>query len=278
MTERPKHDDWDTHWDDYAPVAKYSPAQIYRRSLTLRLLERRHGAPQRLVDFGSGPGDLLDDAARRWPRAELLGLELSASGVEFAKEKVPRAEFIQADLQSEVSADARFAGWATHAACSEVLEHVDDPVALLRNARRYLTPGARLVVTVPGGPMSAFDRHIGHRRHYTPELLRQTFADAGMVSLMVARAGFPFFNLYRWFVIKRGEKVVDDVFAGGGRLSTSAQLAMLSFRPLLAVSLPRSPWGKQIIGVAVEPAQLAGGKDGRTSEPHHETVEASHDV
>ena len=27
-------------------------------------------------------------------------------------------------------------------------------------------PPAPLVVTVPGGPMSAFDHHIGHRRHY----------------------------------------------------------------------------------------------------------------
>ncbi len=31
----------------------------------------------------------------------------------------------------------------------------------------YLAPGCRLVVTVPGGPRSAFDRHIGHRRHFS---------------------------------------------------------------------------------------------------------------
>jgi SAM-dependent methyltransferase len=254
-TEPIDHDDWDTHWDDYAPVAKYSPAQIYRRWLTLRLLGRC-GTPDRLVDFGSGPGDLLCDASGRWPDAELLGVELSASGIQFAKAKVPQAHFIQADLESDPVGDERFRAWATHAACSEVLEHVDDPVALLRNARRYLRPGARLVVTVPGGSISAFDRHIGHRRHYTPELLEQTFAAAGLATAMVGGAGFPFFNLYRWFVITRGEKVVDDVFASGGSLSMSARLAMFAFRPLLAISLPRSRWGKQIFGVACEPTEL----------------------
>ena len=29
---------------------------------------------------------------------------------------------------------ADLAGWGTHAVCSEVLEHVDDPVTLLRGA------------------------------------------------------------------------------------------------------------------------------------------------
>jgi SAM-dependent methyltransferase len=254
MTETTDHDDWDDHWEHYAAAAKYSPTQIYRRWLTLRLLERR-GTPRRLVDFGSGPGDLLDDATRRWPGAELLGVELSVTGIELAKEKVPSAAFIQANLESDQPPDDRFVGWGTHATCSEVLEHVDDPVAVLRNARSYLQPGARLVVTVPGGTMSAFDRHIGHRRHYTPDLLKQTFADAGLESVMVGGAGFPFFNFYRWFVVTRGEKVIEDVFASGGRLSLSARLAMLAFRPLLAISLPRSPWGTQIFGVAVEPVE-----------------------
>ena len=252
MTDTIDHDDWDQHWDDYAPVAKHSPAQIYRRRLVLRLLERR-GAPQRLVDFGSGTGDLLDDANQRWPGVELLGLELSASGIDYAKQHVSAATFIQANLETTSATDEALVGWATHAVCSEVLEHVDDPVELLRNARSYLRPGARVVVTVPGGEMSAFDRHIGHRRHYTPELLQQTLAEAGLLNGVAGGAGFPFFNLYRWFVIRRGEKVVDDVFAGDGELSRSARLAMLAFNPLLAISVPRSPWGKQIFGVAFEP-------------------------
>ncbi len=250
--QRVDFDDWETHWVDYAAAAEHSPAQIYRRRLTLQLLERRE-TPRRLVDLGCGPGDLLHDASRRWPDAELLGLEMSAQGVQLAGEKVPAADFLQADLVTDSVPDERFASWATHAVCSEVLEHVDDPVTLLRNARRYLRPGARLVVTVPGGEMSAFDRHIGHRRHYTPELLAQTFDEAGLLTAATNGAGFPFFNFYRWFVLRRGQKVISDVVASDGSLTLAARLAMMAFNPLLAISLPRSTWGKQIVGVAYEP-------------------------
>lgn len=257
MSESADHDDWDTHWVDYAAAAQHSPAQIYRRRIALRLLDRQ-GAPGRLIDLGCGPGDFLHDARRRWPRAELLGLEMSARGVEMARRKVPTAEFIQADLISAgTPEDERFGGWGTHAVCSEVLEHVDDPVALLCNGRYYLQPGAFVIVTVPGGPISAFDRHIGHRRHYTPELLAQTLADAGLRVGKIDRAGFPFFNLYRWFVLKRGESVIRDVVAHDGGLTPAARLAMMAFNPLLATSLPRSRWGRQIVGVAFEPQAAA---------------------
>ena len=44
-----------------------------------------------------------------------------------------------------------YAGWATDAVCSEVLEHVDSPVLFLQAARPWLADGSRLIVTVPGG-------------------------------------------------------------------------------------------------------------------------------
>ena len=253
MAEPTDYDDWNTHWVDYAEAATHSPAQIYRRRLTVRLLDRRT-SPERLVDLGCGTGDLIYDAHRRWPSAEMLGVEMSARGVELAREKVPGAHFIQADLVAGVAPDGQdFAGWGTHAVCSEVLEHVDDPVTLLRNARYYLQPGALVVVTVPGGPISAFDRHIGHRRHYTPERLARTLDEAGLRTLEVGGAGFPFFNLYRWFVLTRGQSVIDDVVSRDHGLRPAARLAMMAFNPLLDVSLPKSRWGRQIVGVACEP-------------------------
>jgi SAM-dependent methyltransferase len=248
---RAAHDDWDAHWEHYAVAAEYNPAQRYRRSLTLHLLERRD-RPRRLIDIGSGQGDFLLAAAQRWPDAQLVGLEASARGNEIARGKVPAGRFVDADLMDPAPV-AELAGWATHAVCSEVLEHVDDPATLLRNARAYLGPGARIVVTVPGGPVSKFDLSIGHRRHYTPQSLRETFAAAGLCTTLTMGAGFPFFNLYRRFVIVRGERLADDISTGVGRPSRAARAAMLAFWDLLPLSLPRSPWGTQIVGVAHEP-------------------------
>lgn len=245
-------DDWDTHWDKYAIAAEYNPAQAYRRRLALRLLQRA-SVPERLLDIGSGQGDFLVDVAKRWPQAALLGLEVSRRGNEIARVKLPSASFHLVDLNQDLAPPAGLARWATHAVCSEVLEHIDEPSVFLRHARAYLAPGARLVVTVPGGPMSAFDERIGHRRRYTPALLSQTFEEAGLLAAATFGAGFPFFNLYRRVVIARGSRLASDVSSCDGHPSAAARTVMAAFRPLLAVSLPRSAWGSQIIGVAYEP-------------------------
>jgi SAM-dependent methyltransferase len=249
--ELPAHDDWDRHWDDYSQAASENPAQRYRRRLASALLERQ-GQPQRLVDVGSGQGDFLHAAATRWPGADLLGLEISAHGVRESERKVPRARFLHRDLLAAPDVPPELSRWGTHAVCSEVLEHVDDPVGLLRRARDYLATGCRLVVTVPGGPMSAFDRHIGHRRHFTPQTLTAALEEAGFDVALATGAGFPFFNLYRALVIARGERLVDDVAShDGSGASVPARAAMLAFRPLFALNLPRSRWGTQMVAVAL---------------------------
>ena len=245
----PAHDDWDQHWDDYAAAAERNPAQRYRRRVALALLEAE-GPPRRLLDVGSGLGDLLRTAAGRWPSAELLGLEPSVVGVDRARAKVPSARFVCGDVTAGAEVPAELEGWATHAVCSEVLEHVDDDVGLLAAATRLMAPGCRLVVTVPGGRMSAFDHHIGHRRHYTPQSLAATLRAAGYEVETTAGAGFPFFNLYRRLVIARGEALVDDVRTGGGEPTGPARLVMAGFGPLFRLNAPSSPWGEQIVGVA----------------------------
>jgi SAM-dependent methyltransferase len=249
---RADRDNWDAHWDQYAIAAEYNPAQSYRRRLALRLLERA-AVPERLLDIGSGQGDFLVDAAKRWPQAALVGLEASQRGNEIARAKLPSARFELVDLSRDSTPHRHLDGWATHAVCSEVLEHVDQPAAFLRHARAYLGPGARLVVTVPGGPMSAFDERIGHRRHYSPERLRQTFDEAGLHTATTFGAGFPFFNLYRRVVIARGARLASDISSWGNSPRGAARAAMAAFHPLLAVSLPRTAWGSQIVGVAYEP-------------------------
>jgi 2-polyprenyl-3-methyl-5-hydroxy-6-metoxy-1,4-benzoquinol methylase len=144
------HDDWDRHWDDYAASATANPAQEYRRRLILDLL----GAgdpPLRVLDVGAGTGDLAAALLAHFPDADLVGLELSRHGVEIAQDKVPRATFLCRNLLEERAPEPRYSAWATHAVCSEVLEHVDDPVRLLANARAHMSEGCRFVVTVPGG-------------------------------------------------------------------------------------------------------------------------------
>jgi SAM-dependent methyltransferase len=254
MSSTVAHDEWNSHWDDYGCANERNPAQDYRRRLTLHLLARQ-GVPIRLLDIGSGNGEFLAAAAARWPSAELSGLELSETAVQHSRLKVPTARFRARDLLREPIPDDGDGGWATHGACSEVLEHVDDPVALLGNARAWLAPGCRVVITVPGGPMSAFDRHIGHRRHFAPGDLREVMSAAGLEVLWAAGAGFPFFNLYRALVVGRGEGLIADAKSEAQHTPTGqlTRAAMTSFAPLFRFNLPRSPFGWQTLGVGREP-------------------------
>jgi SAM-dependent methyltransferase len=246
-------DDWDRHWDEYAGSAERNPAQLLRRRVVESLLAVG-GGPANILDIGSGQGDLIRDLRARHPRAALCGIDYSQSGVEASALKVPSARFVQRDLLQPGTPPDGLAGWATHAVCSEVLEHVDEPGVLLRNAREYLAPGCRLVVTVPGGPMSAFDRHIGHRGHFSAARLHGLLAGSGFEVERTATAGFPFFNLYRLTVILRGERLVTDAAGGeGGAASPAARLAMAVFRALFALNLPLGPRGWQIVGVARVP-------------------------
>jgi SAM-dependent methyltransferase len=239
-------DNWDDHWQSYGEAAEQNPAQEFRRRLVLGVLEARDGA--RILDIGSGTGELAADLLRAVPGAEVVGLELSSTGVEIARSKAPKATFLLRDLLIDDDPGPH-RSWATHAVCSEVLEHVDSPEQLLANAIPYLAPGCRLVVTVPGGPISEFDRYIGHRRHFRPSDVGRLLERCGFEIESVAGAGFPFFNLYRLIVIVRGKRLVDDL-RHPGRPTLVARAAMRAFRVLFRLSSKRSLPGWQVIATA----------------------------
>jgi trans-aconitate methyltransferase len=121
-------DDWDRHWEDYNRIAEKNPAQNYRRQIIFSSLHLPgSGENARVLDIGSGQGDMAAAIIARFPAAEVLGLELSHAGVRISTEKVPGARFIQRDLLDATKPSADLLGWATHAVCSEVIEHVDRP-------------------------------------------------------------------------------------------------------------------------------------------------------
>lgn len=251
-----KHD-WDSHWSDYVEAVDLNPTQVYRRRLLNKAIRRRFpssGDGLRLIDLGSGTGDLARVILADFPGAKVVGLENSKSGVELATKAEPRARFLQKDLMQPQNPAGEDRGWANVATCSEVLEHVEDASKLLSNARAYLAPNTLVVVTVPGGKMSYFDRYVGHLRHYTETSLRETLEAAGFRVVEVWRAGFPFFNLYKISAIIRGKSLVNDVAGPARGISLPARLAMFVFGILFRLNLTSTPWGWQLVAVAVNEA------------------------
>lgn len=241
---------WNQLWEKYAGSASQNPAQAYRRRLVFSLLRLRNSPTCHILDLGSGQGDFANDVKESYPQSQLLGLELSAAGVEISKRKVPSAHFEQRDLTLSHELPSKYKHWATHAISTEMLEHVDSPVAVLKNIAPYLSPECRFVVTVPSGPMSAFDKHLGHRQHFTPATFKALAEEAGFEIVSLLRAGFPFMNLYRLVVILRGKKLIEDVSSGtDSSLGGIAGLAMQIFDWLFRFNLSHSPWGWQLVAV-----------------------------
>jgi len=239
-------DNWDQHWADFSEAAKNAPATRYRERVCLRLLQvRSSGAGVRMLDIGSGTGGFAEQFCSRFPEARLLGLEISKTGVELSARRVPRAEFVQRDLMAAPPNDQQISFGATHAVCSEVLEHLDDPLTFLLNAKMYMAPNCRLVVTVPGGAPNRFDTYIGHRRHYSPADLQMLLETAGFEVDLATGVGFPFFNLYRVVTTWRGDRLKQDV---SGPPSLAVRVGMAIFAVLFRLNLMSS--GLQTVAVA----------------------------
>ncbi len=248
-------DDWDQHWGEFGDASENNPANHYRQALITRLLGDV-ADNVRVLDIGSGQGQLILSLQAVYPRAQFRGIEYSAEGVrrsvQAAAAQKCDVRFSQRDLLESAELDPEEAGWAGIAVCSEVLEHVDQPEVLIRNARDYLQPSCMMVVTVPGGPRSAFDRHIGHRQHFTSSKLRALLESSGYTVERTCRAGFPFFNLYRLVVIARGKRLISDLNQGESQGSDSliTRLAFRAFDILFRANLLSSPFGWQIVAVA----------------------------
>jgi len=94
-------------------------------------------------------------------------------------------------------------GWADVVLLLDVLEHLNDEAAALATARRALTAGGTLVITVPAFAWlwSAHDLALGHRRRYTARQLRLVVERAGFAVTRVTYFStllFPGVALVRW--------------------------------------------------------------------------------
>jgi hypothetical protein len=70
----------------------------------------------------SGQGDMAATIRARFPAADILGLELAQAGVEIPVVKVRAPGLFSAICWISPSRTG-MQGWATHAVCSEVIEH-----------------------------------------------------------------------------------------------------------------------------------------------------------
>lgn len=103
-------------------------------------------AAGRVADIGCGTGELLAALAEAWPRSTLIGVDFAASRLRTAARGARRVRLVDADLGAALP----FADGVFDAVfCTEVLEHLTHPERCMREIRRVLAPGGRLILSVP---------------------------------------------------------------------------------------------------------------------------------
>ena len=123
-----------------------------------------------LIDGGCGTGAFLEEMS---PTCRVLGLDAYDESVALAR---PRLRAVGGDvLQTELDRVDLPDGCAAVVTLLDVLEHLDDDRAALREMLRLVRPGGLVVLTVPAlrWLWSDWDVALHHRRRYErPDLLR----------------------------------------------------------------------------------------------------------
>jgi SAM-dependent methyltransferase len=132
-----------------------------------RDVTRHFPADARLLDVGCGSAWLGDHFER------YTGVDVSEEAVEAARSR--GREVIRADADERLPVDdASFDG----VVLKDVLEHVADPVALVRDVQRVLRPGGRVFASSPDAQRWVWDDYT-HRRPFTRKSFRLLFQDQG---------------------------------------------------------------------------------------------------
>ena len=165
---------------------------VARRELVLTLLSRhlppvgpassrtgeeakRRRGERVILDVGCGTGATLEGLSRF---GRVVGMDSSRYALQCCRRRGQHA-LVQARGEALPIASAS----ADAVTALDLLEHIPDDAAAVREFSRVLRPGGVLIVTVPACPFlwSEHDEALDHLRRYRAARLRRIIAESGLI-------------------------------------------------------------------------------------------------
>jgi SAM-dependent methyltransferase len=172
------------------------PRTLQARKL-IELMSKFRQAPARLLDVGAGIGLLLREAQDKG---------YSAVGIEPSRWLAAKAKSTGLDVHCGVLPHPEVGGPFDAVCLIDVIEHVPDPVGLLRSILAVMAPGARIVIVTPD-VRSVVARLIGrkwwhfrmaHIGYFDRATLTRACRAAGLEPVHVSRPLWYFNADYLW--------------------------------------------------------------------------------
>ena len=182
-----------------------------------------------MLEVGCGQGALGVRLAQRY---HYLGVEPDETSSSVARQRISAAGGGEVRTTGvDALGDQQF-----DLVCAfEVLEHIEDDAAALRDWAARLRPGGWLLLSVPAhqrryGPA---DELVGHFRRYDPDAVAPLLARCGFTDVLVIQYGFPLGYLLeagrdligrRRLAAQRGTSVAERTAASGRLLQPAGRL------------------------------------------------------
>lgn len=201
----------ESHWSDELTALHEAEAgdgthpidrasrRLALRSVALYLRNAASDATPVVLEIGSSSGYFLRDFRARFPAQPIIGADYLPSPMRRLARSLSGVPLVQFDLRTCPLPSGSIAG----VVCLNVLEHIDDDTAALRQIHRVLRRGGFAHVEVPACPScyDIYDEHLLHHRRYRMAELVRKVTDAGFEVLSRTHLGALVFPAF--YAVKR---------------------------------------------------------------------------
>jgi SAM-dependent methyltransferase len=193
----------ESHWSPEltllheAEAGASHPIDVASRHLALRTLEHLGlGETPVVLDVGCSSGYLVEEIRRVWPGAAVIGSDFLLPPLLKLAGRIPGLPLLQFDLRNCPLPDSSI----TTVIALNVLEHIDDDGAALRQVHRILQPGGLAHLEVPAGPhlYDLYDEVLQHHRRYRLAEWVSQVRHAGFEVRWATHLGALLYPAFRW--------------------------------------------------------------------------------